>query len=162
MKRLALIGFLTVALLWLNGCGGTYKQIEVEYPPISPYAKYKALNLEIISPEEADKQEVKSFKELIVSALQKRGIVVVDSKKPVLVVEIVKFNKGFTKDVRDFLGPPFAYKTTNLIDIKVFINDGTGIVEFKEFQEYKESIRDWEDLKRTVANRLADAVYFAH
>ncbi|MBU4319476.1 MAG: hypothetical protein Q8N12_03120 [Thermodesulfovibrionales bacterium] len=164
MRKLVFVGFLVGILLWLAGCGSTYKYIEVEYP-ISPYTKYKALNLELISHDDADKEELKSFRELIISALQKRGIVVVnDVKSPKLIVEVAKFNKdAISSFVRDWvLGPPFGFKTTNLIDIKVFIKDQAATTEFKKFQEYKESVRNWEDLKRTVANSIADAVYFAH
>ncbi len=166
MKKFVLIGFLVMAMLWLTGCGvgGTYKQIDVEYPPISPYAKYKVLNLEIISPENVDKDDLKSFEELITSAFQKRGISVVNVEKPKLIVEIIKFNKdALSAFVRDWIiGFPFGNKTNNLIDIRVFVQNQTETIEFKEFQEFKESIRNWEDLKRTVANRIADAVYFAH
>lgn len=173
-KQLILIGILAMALT--VGCGGTYKQIEVEYP-ISPYAKYKALNLEITSPEpqeEADayKEELKSFRELVISALQKRGIAIVDgsAEKPTLSIEILKFFKD-SKTARIVAtavwwalapGPNLTLYTDNAIEVKVSIKDKEKTVEFKEFQEYKEKIKDWEDLKRTVANRIADAVYYSH
>ena len=165
MKRLVLIGVLVAATLWLNGCGGTYKHIEVEYP-ISPYAKYKALNLEVIAPEEADKEELKSFRELIISALQKRGIGA-DIESPKLIVEILAFykeSKFFRKGITGlgWIPGPFAQYTSNAIEVKVSIKDREETVEFREFQKYKESIHNWEDLKRTVANRIADAAYFAH
>ena len=172
MRKLVLISLLIIAALWLNGCGGgTYKQIEVEYPPISPYAKYKTLNLEIIGSEEMDKKEVESFKETIVSALRKRGIVTANNKEfPVLTIEIL----GFSKDSKTMKtagtvliwlftpAPPLTAYTSNTIEVRVSIKNKGETVEFKEFQEFKESIKDWEDLKRTVANRIADALYFAH
>lgn len=168
MKKLFFIGFLVGMLLWLIGCGGTYKSIEVEYPN-SPYTKYKMLNLEIVSPSGTDKEELKSFKELIISALQKRGISVVDdTEKPKLVVEIIKLNKesGIKRGLKWVLitqvPGPWVNNTSNVAAVKVSIIKGKEkVVEFKEFQEFKESIRDWEDLKKTVANRIADAVYFA-
>lgn len=152
-------------LLLLAGCGSTYKHIEVEYP-ISQYAKYKTLNLEIISPDGVDKKELKSFREATTSALQKRGISVVDVGSPKLIVEILNFNKDskfFRYALTSTVGGPFTQYTSNAIEVKVSIKDKEKTIEeFKEFQEYKESIHDWEDLKRTVANRIADAVYFAH
>jgi len=165
MKNLVLIGFWIMMLLWLNSCAGTYKHIEVEYPPLSPYAKYKAISLEVVSPKDVNKEEMKSFKELIIKAFQKRGIVVADDKElSVLTIEIIKFNKDalnvFVRDI--ILGWPLNNKTTNFIDLRVSIKDKKGIIEFKEFQEFKESIRNWEDLKKAVANRIADAVYFAY
>lgn len=174
MRKLVLINLLVIAALWLNGCGGgTYKQIEVEYPPISPYAKYKTLNLKIIGSEEMDKKEVESFKETIVSALQKREIVITDNKEfPVLTIEILEFSKDSGTKTTKVVGtvliwlfapaPPLNAYTFNTIEIRASIKDKEKIVEFKEFQEFKESIKDWEDLKRTVANRIADALYFAH
>lgn len=170
MKRLVFIGFLVGMLLWLTGCGGTYKHIEVEYPT-SPYTKYKELKLEVISPAKVNKEEVKSFRELIISALQKRGIIIVaDNKEFVLIVEIQKFHKGSraARTIGTALlwiimipTPPLDLYTSNAIELKVSIKDKEGILEFKEFQEFKEKIKDWEDLKKTVANRIADAVYFA-
>lgn len=172
MTRLALIGILVGAVL-SAGCGGTYKHIEVEYP-ISPYTKYKALNLEIISPEGTDKDDLKSFKELIISTLQKKGgiTIVGDKKFPVLTVEVVKFFKD-SRVARNIgtvalwmlvPAPPLDLYTSNAIEVKVSIkgNKGEILNEFKEFEEFKEKIKDWEDLRRTVANRIADAVYFAH
>ena len=167
MKKLVLIGTLVIMLLLLAGCGSTYKHIEVEYP-ISQYAKYKTLNLEIISPDGVDKKELKSFREAITSALQKRGISVVDVGSPKLIVEILSFykeSKFLRKGITGlgWIPGPFAQYTNNAIEAKVSIKDKEKTIEeFKEFQEYKESIHDWEDLKRTVANRIADAVYFAH
>lgn len=124
------------------------------------------MNLEIIATEDADKDELKSFRELIISALQKKGIIVVNGvKSPKLIVEVAKFNKdAISSFVRDWvLGPPFAAHTSNAIEVKVSIKEKEKIVEeFKQFQEFKEKIRDWADLKRTVANQIADAVYFAH
>lgn len=155
-------------LLWLAGCGSTYKQTEVEYP-ISPYTKYKALNLEIVSPEGTDKDDLKSFKELIISALQKRGIDIVDNiEKPKLIVEIIELDKesvikrGLKWALIINIPGPWVNNTSNVATVKVSIKDKEKTIEFKEFQEFKESIRNWEDLKRTVANRIADAVYFAH
>lgn len=162
MKKLVLVGM----LLWLAGCGGTYKSIAVEYP-VSPYAKYKELNLEITSPEDADKDELKSFEELIGSALQKRGIKLREgNESPKLSVEIINFNKD-SKILRFALtlaiGVPFTQYTSNAIELKVSIKNKEKVIEeFHEFQEFQESIKDWEDLKKTVANRMADAVYFAH
>lgn len=164
MRKLGLVGFLVGTLLWLAGCGGTYKHIEVEYS-VSPYAKYKSLNLELISPEDANKDELKSFRELIVLALQKRGIGVVDTDNPKLIVEVLNFNKDskfFKYALTLTVGGPFTQYTSNAIEVKVSIKEKEKIVELKEFQEFKESIHNWEDLKRTVANRIADAVYFAH
>jgi len=165
MKKLVLIGTLVIMLLLLAGCGSTYKHIEVEYP-ISQYAKYKTLNLEIISPDGVDKKELKSFRETITSALQKRGISVVNVESPKLIVEILNFNKDskfFRYALTLTVGGPFTQYTSNAIEVKVSIKDKEKTIEeFKEFQEFKESIHNWEDLKRTVANRIADAVYFAH
>jgi len=164
MKKLVFVGFLVGILLWLAGCGSTYRQIEVEYP-ISPYTKYKALNLEVVNPDSVDKEELESFRELIILALQKRGISVVDTDNPKLIVEVLNFNKD-SKFLRYALtltiGGPFTQYTSNTIEVKVSIKDRERIIELKEFQEYKEKIKDWEDLKKTVANRIADAVYFAN
>jgi len=175
MKKLALIGALATMLLWLVSCGGTYKSVQIEYP-VSPYAKYSKLNLEIISPEavkgaDVYKEELKSFKELIVSALQRRGVVVVDDREqPTLAIEILKFSKDSktekvvaTAVMWVFIpGPNLALYTSNTIEVKVSIKEKEKTVEFKEFEEYKEKIKDWKDLKKTVANRIADAVYFTH
>ena len=169
MKKLVFVGFSVGILLWLAGCGSTYKSVEIDYL-VSPYAKYKEINLEIISPKDTDQEELKNFKDLIVSALQKRGISVVDSERQKLIVEILSFYKEskFLKFLRKgitglgLIPGPFAQYTSNAIEAKVSIKKGKEkAVEFKEFQDYKESIHNWEDLKRTVANRIADAVYFA-
>lgn len=164
MRNLVFVGFLVGILLWLVGCGGTYKQIEVEYP-ISPYTKYKALNLKIVAPDSVDREELKSFRELIILALQKRGIAVVDTNDPTLIVEVINFNKD-SKFLRYALtltiGGPFTQFTSNAIELRVSIKDGEKVIELKEFQEFQEKIKDWEDLKKTVANRIADAVYFTH
>ncbi len=50
--------------------------------------------------------------------------------------------------------------TGNAIEIKVSLEDKGKIKEFAEFQEFKEKMRDWEEMKKAVANRIADAVYF--
>jgi len=169
MKNLVLIGFWIMMLLWLNSCAGTYKHIEVEYPPLSPYAKYKTISLEVVSPKDADKEEIKSFKELIISAFQKRGISVVDDiERPKLVVEIMELSKesvikrGIKWALAIYIGGPWIQNTSNAVTVKVSMKDKGKVIEFKEFQKFKESIRDWEDFKKTVANRIADAVYFAY
>jgi len=165
MRKLVFVGFLVGILLCLAGCGGTYKQIKVEYP-ISPYMKYKALNLDIVSSDDIDKKELNSFKELIILALQKRGISVANIESPKLVVEILNFNKDnkiFRYAFTLIVGIPLTNYTSNAIEVKVSIKDKEKTIEeFKEFQEFKESIHNWEDLKRTVANRITDSVYFAH
>lgn len=168
MRKVVFVGFLVGILLCLAGCSSAYKQIEVEYP-ISPYTKYKTLNLDIISSDDINKKELNSFKELIIMTLQKRGISVVNVESPKLIVEILNFNKEsksykFVKWAGVIIvGGPFAWYTNNAIEVKVSIKDkGKTVEEFKEFQEFKESIHNWEDLKRTVANRITDAVYFAH
>lgn len=165
MRKLVFVGFLVGILLCLAGCGGTYKQIKVEYP-ISPYMKYKALNLDIVCSDDIDKKELNSFKELIILALQKRGISVANIESPKLVVEILNFNKDnkiFRYAFTLIVGIPLTNYTSNAIEVKVSIKDKEKTIEeFKEFQEFKESIHNWEDLKRTVANRITDAVYFAH
>jgi hypothetical protein len=160
LKKLIWFGILA-SLVCLVGCGGTYHSIEVSYSPVPK--EHSQLALEIISPEKADKKEIENFRELIISALRKRGIGVVnDVNKPVLTVKIVEFRKDILdKNARDFLGPPFGYKTTNLINIHLFLKDKAETIEFPEFKEFKESIRDWGDMKVALANRIADAVYFA-
>jgi hypothetical protein len=166
MRKVVFAGFLVGILLWLAGCSGVYKQIEIEYP-ISPYTKYKTLNINIISSDDINKKELNSFKELIILALQKRGISVVNAESPKLIVEILNFNKDNNKFSKRALtvivGIPFTHYTSNAIEVKVSIKDKERTIEkFKEFQEFKENMHNWEDLKQAVANRIADAVYFAH
>ena len=169
MRKLIWLGILMLPV-WLTGCqkyhvGKTYKSLPTAYP-VSP-TKYGKLNLMVKAPENVNKEELENFKELIVLALEVRGITVVDvrnSELPELAIEVLKLNKeGLpTKFLRRELVPgPWVQETSNALQVKVLLTDKERVSEFKEFQDFKESVENWEDLKIAVANRIADAVYFA-
>jgi hypothetical protein len=162
MKKMVWFGLLMVCLA---GCGGTYKSVEGYYPPV-PQSVSK-LVLEINSPEGVDKKESESFQELIILELEKRGFVITPDAKRRLVVKIVKLDKesmvSRTAKSTTFVlfGVPLQNTSSNALVVRVFLDDKGKTTEFKEFQEFKESTKSWEDLKWLVARRIADAVYGA-
>jgi len=153
--------FLFVMVLWASGCGGTYKKIEVEHPTSS----FKMVSLKMIYLKEVNKEEMGDFKKTLLVALEKRGIVVAEQSGdyPELNVEIVKFHKeNLAEKSFRYLNPLSIINYSNhAIEIKVLIKDKNRVIELREFENFKENIRNWEDLKRTVADRISEAVYFA-
>lgn len=163
MKKMVWFGFLLVCLA---GCsGGTYKSVEGYCPPV-PQSVSK-LALEINSPEGVDKKESESFQELIILELEKRGFVITPDAERRLVVKIVKLDKESmaSRTVKWtaflFFAAPLQNTSSNALVVRVFLEDKEKTTEFKEFQEFKESTKSWEDLKWLVARRIADAVYGA-
>ena len=164
MEKLVWFGFLA-PLIWLTGCGGTYHSIEVSYPPVSQ--EYSKLALEINSPKGIDQKELENFRELIILQLGERGFVIVPDAERQLLVKVVKFNKesealkAARKRKTLIEGGPWTQYTSNALVVRLFLKEQEKTTEFGEFQEYKENTKEWEDMKRLVARRITDAVYFA-
>jgi hypothetical protein len=163
MKKMVWFGFLLVCFA---GCsGGTYKSIEGYCPPVSQSSSRLAFKID--SPEGVDQKELENFKELTVFELEKRGFVITPDAERKLVIQVVKLDKEsmasrITKRAAFMgYGVPLQNTSSNALVVQVFLEDKGKTTEFKEFQEFKESTKSWEDLKWLVARRIADAVYGA-
>ena len=166
-------------LIFLSSCGiATHAAIDSLKPGLNknsevivyPPSQYPELQLTVSGTENVNKKEMESFTSLIVEALKTKGgtVVVENDKAPKLIVEVLEISKegaatkGLKLAIAEFLPGPFLQTTSNAIEIKVFLKEKGKVKEFTEFKEFKEKMRDWEEMKKAVANRIADAVYFAH
>ena len=172
LKAFVSIALLIFLLTAVSGCGimidslkpGLNKTEAFAYPP----SQYPELQLKVSGTENMKKEELESFRALIVEALKVKGgtVVVENDRVPKLIVEVLEISKegaatkGLKLAITELFGGPWLQTTGNAIEIKVSLEDKGKIKEFAEFQEFKEKMRDWEEMKKAVANRIADAVYF--
>jgi hypothetical protein len=177
-KAFVSIAWLILLLAAMSGCGvAIHTGIDSLKPGLNktetlayPASQYPELQLAVSGTENVNKKELENLKALIIEALKIKGgtVIVENDKTPKLVVEVLEISKesaatkGLKLAIAEFLPGPILQTTSNAIEIKVFMEEKGKIKEFTEFQEFKEKMRDWEEMKKAVANRIADAVYFAH
>lgn len=164
--------FTGVACTLLASCfGGTYRPAQVNLPIISKHAKYAKLNgIHFESKKTVNPKELKKFEQAVFAALEERGIKQTSNPAlPGLYINVQSLFeepaaiKGAKLLVELSVGGPWVNNSLNSICVRVEVRQhGQVIQQFDEFEEYRENMRDWKGMQQMVANRIADAVYFAH
>lgn len=158
-------------IVLLTSCAGTYKPAAYNMPPIPENARYAVLSgIQVTGAKGVSQQQLDAFDAEICSAIAKRGIEIsLDSDRPLLTVKLERLNPESqawqsTKRVMGILGMPVSIpgSSSNAIDVRVETWRHRRLIErFEEFDTYQEKTPDWEGMKATVANRIADALYYS-
>lgn len=127
------------------------------YPP-------QTVKLEIVNAADMSNDEIGEFRNVLVEALKERNIQVHNPSDQTLIVEVTAYNRE--SDLRRagkvaltvMMGGPWTNYTTNALDLKVSLKKGNAVIRFPKFEEIKESARDFNKLRRSMARRVASEV----
>jgi hypothetical protein len=148
------------------GCAGTYRPVEYDMPSIpsdSPYAVISGV--QVTAKEGVSNQEMNDFDVALRRALERRGIRVdLFSDAPLLNVQLHRLHAESPAwyATKYALGISIPGSSSNAITVQMETwRHGRLLKRFDEFDEYREKTPSWEAMKLSVANRIADALFYA-
>ncbi len=158
---------LCLLVILAASCAGTYRPAAYNMPPIPASARYAVLGgIHVTAVKGVSRQELDEFDTAICAAIERRGIrVALLSDRPLLTVQLQRLNAESPAwyATKQALGISIPGSSSNAIDVRLETwQHGRMIQRFNEFDTYREKTPDWEAMKTAVANRIADAIYYAH
>lgn len=138
------------------------------FSAISAFAGPEKIRLEVNSGKMNTAAAIE-FREMIQAELEERGISITDNTAdPLLIVVVGDYNREWlaTRVVKWaaelYIGGPWAHNTSNRLMVGVLLKEGDKVTDFAEFREFRESMRDWKAMRKALAARIADAVFYHH
>lgn len=148
------------------GCAGTYRPVGYDMPSIPPDSPYAVISgVQVTTKKGVSEKEIIDFEVTLRREIERRGIRIdLFSDAPLLNVQLHRLHAESPAwyVAKYALGISIPGSSSNAITVQVETWQHDRLLKrFDEFDEYREKTPSWEAMKTSVANRIADALFYA-